>query len=289
VYFGGALACFLIQWGVRILILNPLASWALPETKSKRSNTVKFAQAATEFYLYSFFFYSGVRVCYTQSWMWPSKLWWAGKLEGTSHSIVTPSFKFFYLLYGGRYFAQLVTIFIEPKRKDFVQMMVHHAATALLVPLSYCYGYVRVGAAVMLLLDPADPPLHAAKMCKYMAGGSTSSWWQFAADQWLVVFALSFLGTRCGMYPYIVWSAAFEAPQHIDHSKDPRAYLNTYLLDELVAIGLLAILMVLQFFWAMLLLKVVWRSIAHGGHAEDSRSDDEDDEPAEDPVARKKK
>jgi len=167
-------------------------------------------------------------------------------------------------------------------------MVIHHGVTMVLVPLSYCYGYVRVGAAVMLLLDPADPPLHGAKMCKYMAGGNTASRWQWLADQWLVVFAITFFSTRNGMYPYIVWSAALEAPRYIDHSKNPNAYLKTYLIDELLAIGLLAILMVLQFFWAMLLAKAV-RKALQGGHAEDNRSDDEDEEPAEDPVARKKK
>jgi len=291
VYLYGAAVCFLGQWLVRVLFLNPLASLLLPNTKSKRKDTVKFAQAATEFYVYSFFCFAGLRVCLSLPWMWPSRLWWEGKFVGTSasgHDIITPSFKFFYLLYGGRYLAQLLSVFIEPKRKDFLQMVIHHSATAVLVPLSYCTGYVRIGAAVMLLLDPADPPLHAAKMCKYMTGGNISSRWQWLADRWLEVFAVAFLGTRCGMYPYIVWSAAIEAPQIIDHSKDPGVIFGAYMPDEFAAISLLAVLMVLQFYWASLLIKVVAKALLHGGHAEDARSDDEDDEATEPPAARKK-
>lgn len=275
-YLYGALVCFLLQWSIRMVLLNPLASWALPNTKKKSREIAKFAQSATEFYVYSFFFLAGLRVCCAQPWIWPSKHWWIGKLQG-SHEFITPSFKFFYLLYGGRYLAQLITIFIEPKRKDFLIQVLHHSTTAVLVPLSYQYGYVRIGAAVMVLLDPGDPPLHAAKMCKYMAGGDTSSWWQFAADRWLEVFAITFLLTRCGLYPYIVWSAVFEAKGYIDHSQDPGAYLGIYLLDELVAIALLVVLMILQFWWAWLLLKVVWKTL-QTGHAADDRSDDEDDE-----------
>ena len=90
------------------------------------------------------------------------------------------------------------------------------------------------------------------------------------------------------MYPYIVWSAAVEALEFVDNSNDPRAYFGgRYLFDEMIAIGLLGVLAVLQFFWAYLLLKVVWKAV-QGGHAEDNRSDDEDDDPAEDTAARKK-
>lgn len=278
-YLYGALFCFVVQWGVRLLVLNPLARCILPKTKNKEMVIVKFSQSATEFYLYSFFFIAGLQVCLAQDWIWPSKYWWIGKLEG-KHAQITQSFKLFYLLYGGRYVAQLLTIFIEPKRKDFIVHFIHHSATAILILLSYCYGYVRIGLAVMVLLDPGDPPLHAAKMCKYMSGGNTGSWWQFAADRWLEVFAVTFLVSRCGMYPYIVWSATFEAKHYIDHSKEPNAYLGIYMFDELVAIGLLTVLMVLQFWWAWLLLKVVWRTL-QTGHADDSRSDDEDeDEPS---------
>ena len=180
IYFLSALTCFLVQWVVRLVVLNPMASFVLPRRKNGEpsKNVVKFAQAATEFYVYSFFVLAGIRVWYAQPWIWPSKLWWEGKLEG-EHWMISPPLKFMYLLYAGRYLAQLVTVFIEPKRKDFWEMVIHHSATTILVSLSYNYGFVRVGAAVMLLLDPADPPLHAAKLCKYLAAGDISSRWQW--------------------------------------------------------------------------------------------------------------
>jgi hypothetical protein len=280
IYLGGAVICFVTQWGIRLTILKPLAARFFPG-KNRRSVNIKFAQAATEFYTYSFFLFACCKIYYTQPWIWPSKLWWVGKLEG-AHSLVTPSFKFLYMLYGGRYLSHLVSVFIEPKRKDFVQMVVHHAVTAILVPLSYCFGYTRIGAAMMLLFDVADPPLHIAKMCKYMADGNVRSRWQFAADCWLKVFALSFFITRCGMYPYIVWAAAFEARVYIEHSKDTPVFFGIYLLHELVALGLLGVLMILQLFWGSILLKVALRD-----HAEDIRSDDEDDAPDNAPAEKK--
>ena len=113
------------------------------------------------------------------------------------------------------------------------------------------------------------------------------------ADQLLIVFAVTFLSTRCVMYPYIVWSALLESINYVNHAHDPCSFqlggewpagvclwpaiFNHYLLGEFIANVLLEVLMVLQFFWASLLLKVVWKSL-QGGHAEDTRSDDEDDD-----------
>ena len=34
-----------------------------------------------------------------------------------------------------------------------------------------------------LVMDPADVPLHLAKMCLYMSGGNTKSWAHFCADR----------------------------------------------------------------------------------------------------------
>jgi len=60
-----------------------------------------------------------------------------------------------------------------------------------------------------------------------------------------------------------------------------------YLPDEFAAISLLAVLMVLQYIWAYYLLKVIYKTLA-GGHAEDSRSDDEDEDGPDETVAKKK-
>lgn len=284
VYMYSAVLVFVIVQAVNRLLLFPLAGWVLPE-KNKRRTIPKFVLSLTETYMYSFFFYAGVRVLYAQPWIWPSRLWWEGKQHSTDHLMVTPAFKFMYLLYGGRYVSNLLHVLIEPRKKDFVEMIMHHSTTALLIPLSYCYGYIRIGAAVMLLLDPADPPLHIAKCCRYMAGGINSSRWQHMADLMFNVFGVLFFITRCVMYPYIVWSAIFEAKEYIDNSGAEALILGIYLVDEFVAIVMLTILMALQYFWLYLIIKVALKPNAH-----DSResSDEEGAEKEKSPIARKK-
>ena len=105
--------------------------------------------------------------------------------------------------------------------------MVHHFATVAVIFLSYMAGFVRVGMAVMCLLDVADVPLHIAKQFVYLAqdaspkekdengkvvGGpeTVNQPMQTIADLWFVLFAISFMVTRLGMYPYIVWSSIWE-------------------------------------------------------------------------------
>ena len=76
----------------------------------------------------------------------------------------------YYLLYAARYFQGLVSVLMEHRRKDFLEMLLHHSVTLLLLGLSYVSGYTRVGAVVMLTLDPADVFLHFAKMSNYIGG-----------------------------------------------------------------------------------------------------------------------
>ena len=284
VYGYSAVLVFVIVQTVNRLLLFPLAARVLP--KKNRAKTIpKFVLSATEAYMYSFFFYASLRVLYTQPWIWPSRMWWEGKQNSTSHLMVTPSVKFMYQLYGGRYVSNLVHVLIEPRKKDFVEMVLHHATTALLCPLSYSYGYVRVGAAVMLLLDPADPPLHIAKLCRYMAGGNNSSRWQTICDHMFNLFGVTFVVTRNVMYPYIVWSAWVEAKRYIDNRGDPTAIFGVYLLDEFIAILLLTVLLFLQYFWLYLIIKVALKPNAHDNR---ESSDEEGADKEKSPIARKK-
>ena len=51
-------------------------------------------------------------------------------------------------------------------RPDFASMLLHHAVSLALLVASYCAGLTRIGAVVLLLHDPADILLNAAKFLK---------------------------------------------------------------------------------------------------------------------------
>ena len=60
-----------------------------------------------------------------------------------------------------------VNVLLEHKRKDFWEMQLHHVATIIVIWISYAHGWTRVGAVIMLVLDPATFRCTTAKCFKY--------------------------------------------------------------------------------------------------------------------------
>ena len=61
----------------------------------------------------------------------------------------------------------IVITLLEKKRKDFVEMMLHHFMTSGLVISSFLFNFTRVGTAILVEQDFADIFLPLAKMFKY--------------------------------------------------------------------------------------------------------------------------
>ncbi len=258
---------FFVNWGLRKAVVEPLAAKLLG-AKSTKSKVQKFAQSCMEMVFYGAFTVFGALVVPGQTWFWPSKLWWSDYKSGKM-LFVTDALKAYYLLYAARYAQGIVSCLIEHKRKDFWEMQMHHIVTVSLIGISYAFGWNRVGAVVMALLDPADVPLHVAKQFKYVGdarGGKTQKIMQTGADIFFVVFMLLFAVMRLGLYPYVVWSSTFEGPRHF-----------TYGAGAYACVALLFVLLGLQVYWFALILKVAIKVITSGA-AEDVRSDDEDEE-----------
>ena len=258
---------FFVNWGLRKAVVEPLAAKLLG-AKSTKSKVQKFAQSCMEMVFYGAFTVFGALVVPGQTWFWPSKLWWSDYKSGKM-LFVTDALKAYYLLYAARYAQGIVSCLIEHKRKDFWEMQMHHIVTVSLIGISYAFGWNRVGAVVMALLDPADVPLHVAKQFKYVGdarGGKTQKIMQTGADIFFVVFMLLFAVMRLGLYPYVVWSSTVEGPRHF-----------TYGAGAYACVALLFVLLGLQVYWFALILKVAIKVITSGA-AEDVRSDDEDEE-----------
>lgn len=68
----------------------------------------------------------------------------------------------------GFYVSLSITAVVDVKRKDFVQNMVHHLVTILLLGFSWSCHFIRVGTLVLIIHDCADPFLEFAKLCNYI-------------------------------------------------------------------------------------------------------------------------
>ena len=255
---------FAINWSLRFIVFEPIARSVMPQRASKKQR-LKFAQAAMEAIFYSGFSLLGLAIVPSQPWVWPSSQWWDGfTAAGDPHGLMRDDLRCYYLLYTARYTQGVVSTLLEARRADFLEMLLHHSVTVVLCAASYAGGYVRVGAVVMFLLDPADIPLHFAKMCKYTGLA-------FVADRLFELFALMWLVMRLMMYPYVCWSAHVERVRFTDDAP-----------TEMFCCVLLDVLLVLQFYWFSLLVKAAVKKM-RTGTLDDVRSDDEDDEAEPEP------
>merc|ERR1711973_1066341 len=74
----------------------------------------------------------------------------------------------YYMIEIGFYVSLSITQFNDVKRKDFLQNMVHHAVTILLMVFSWSCHFIRIGTLVLIIFDCSDPLLELAKLCKYV-------------------------------------------------------------------------------------------------------------------------
>lgn len=58
----------------------------------------------------------------------------------------------------------------QVRRKDWLESMVHHVATVILLVYSYYVNFTRVGVMVLLVHDVSDIFLEAAKLCRWGGG-----------------------------------------------------------------------------------------------------------------------
>ena len=313
-----SVALFVLNKTVKVFLVEPIARKCLnssllgeeeddeknkKKTKRRKERMMKkavqkFSQSALEAMIYLSFFLLGLRIVKTQPWFWPSFNWWKNQ---TSDSRTSADFRGYYLLYVARYVAEIISVGLEYDRKDKREMLLHHFSTVFLIGISYAYGFTRVGGIIMLLLDPADVPLHVAKLFKYVADArkielnkkrsgrsnnnramatqraiTVGKRCQFMADVLFGVFMVTFFITRLVMYPYVVYSSHFECRKFVNVERN-----LALLIGYWSCIVLLYIVLALQAYWFYLILKVAIKVVTKG-EAEDVRSDDEGEDEDED-------
>lgn len=245
------------------VLLRGLVALAVP----RRCRPRKLAASVTEALEYAASSAAGHAIVWRQPWAWPaqpggSAAWWRGydalDRGRPAHQWMDPWFAAFYLWYAARYCAALVrVVWLEPRRRDHRLMVAHHILTVAVVLISYWGGLNRVGAVVMVLFDPADVPLHLAKVCRYLG-------WQGPADLLFALFAVSFLVSRIGLFSYVCWSAHVESARYLRPGWDVVAGWS--ILYAILAINVA---------WGWMVVRVVLR-VASGAGAADDRSDSDE-------------
>ncbi|KAG0286706.1 sphingosine N-acyltransferase lag1 [Linnemannia gamsii] len=163
----------------------------------------------------------------------------------------------------------LAVLGIEKRRKDFLEFMIHHVITCLLIGFSYSFNLTSVGHAVLCSMDFSDIVLAACKMLKYCQKDQV-------ADVGFVFFVVTWIYTRHIWFGQIIWSTYKEAPQFATMVWNPSnglyftpAVCKGFLL---LLCGLYAVLV----FWLAMIFKIVLK-VLKGENSEDVRSEDEEE------------
>jgi hypothetical protein len=88
-------------------------------------------------------------------------------------------------------------VFIETKRNDFYQMLLHHVATLMLITLSFTTRFVAIGVVLVNLHDFSDILFEVAKIYVYKQN-------EFLANIWFSAWVLSWIVLRLMYFPVCV-------------------------------------------------------------------------------------
>ena len=221
-----------------------------------------YSQTCAQAQSFAWSSYFAGRILFSKDWLLQRSAW----IERSA--FIDADFKFYYLLYTARFISDMISLFFEIRKTEaFTASLLHHLVTIGLVLGSAWVGHIRYGGVIMSFFDWADLPLMVAKVFKYMSQ-SESDVFQWIANRFFEFFAVCFFLTRNCIYNYVVYAAW--------------ADLN----NDWVNRGcqyLLILLVLLQTYWLVLIIRVAVIRAENDGNADDIR---EFDEP---PTKKKKK
>ncbi|KAI8823641.1 TLC domain-containing protein [Fimicolochytrium jonesii] len=230
-----------------------------PSRPRRVDDREKFTLSAWKFFMFGISTLVGIYLYRKEGWLLDPKAYWE---NWGQPGMMSDLVKFYYKLGFSAYAFHSISIFFEPKQKDFAVMVTHHVITLLLIYLSYVWPYFRVGAAILFLHDMSDPFMELAKMALYT--GRTK-----LADYLFGVFAMVFIITRNYIFPVYVIGSIFKYGGEGDH-----AILYGDFTVRDAATVCLCLLEVLHIFWSSLIVKMAYKALTTGAVGDDTRNDD---------------
>lgn len=205
----------------------------------------------------------GILVNYGQPWVKDTKHFWTGCTDLPCNHESPRVLRWQYSLAMGFYLYSIPTLFMwETRRKDFLENLVHHMATLMLVVYSHYVNFMRVGAMIMLLHDVCDIWLELAKLGQYSRNETLST-------GMFVLFLLVWIAMRLVYFPFwILRSTIYEVISEVADKLPHIPIEPHYTLFN----SLLILLVGLHVYWTFLIFKVIARKL-RSGKTEDVRED----------------
>lgn len=231
---------------------------AYQHDQTRKMKIKKFQEAGWGFSFYTFIWIWGLITISDKNYFTKSiHLVWADYPMAAPTIDVT----WYYWLSMGHYIHLFCAQFADIKRKDFVEMVVHHIVTLLLLTFSWMVNFTRIGALVLAVHDGCDVFLQLAKLFNYMH-------LQMFTDATFAVFAITFFVCRLIIFPgriiysSLVWTVT---------TGGYKPWFVYYFFN-----GLLLSLLVLHFIWFSIIMSMLIRWLRTGEMKKDARSDTDD-------------
>ncbi|CAO3588030.1 unnamed protein product [Absidia cylindrospora] len=244
-------------------LFHPLAKVLGVTSFAKRQ---RLAEQGFMFSYYTIFWALGMYIMYCGPHWFNTAQYWIDY----PHLYTDRTMKYYYLMQISLWFQQLYTIHIEKRRKDHYAMVTHHFITITLLVTSYFANFCRIGNAVLCCMDLADIILTLAKILKY--SGFTT-----VCDIAFGLFAIAWPITRHGFFTVIIWATITQPSRYLDMKWEPEKGKFFTPFTQKCYITLFLLLNVIMIYWFAMIIKVIV-AVLKGNNAEDTRSDDEDDE-----------
>jgi len=217
---------------------------------SKHSEERKFETSAWKFFVF------GAMLSYGY-WAVKDEEWFMQPENFTLHwpDALPPRIWYHYLLTLAQYVHASFVIFFQPRQNDFVEMLVHHIVTIVLIVFSYVGSYWQIGSTLIIFTDVADPWMELAKVFNYGGYG-------LLADILLGFFTLIFIISRVVLFPTYCIKVAWDKYAYVDKG-EPVAFHGLLFAFVLTLYGLFL-------YWTGLIVRVVYRLLTKG---EEGRED----------------
>ncbi|ESO00902.1 hypothetical protein HELRODRAFT_82517 [Helobdella robusta] len=217
--------------------------WRRRRVQDKPSEMQRFRETSWRFIFYFFAFWGGLITLWDKSWFWDTDHCWYD--YPTQH--VYPDIWYYYMIEISFYWSLVLSLFMDIRRKDFKEMIVHHIVTISLMAMSYSANFMRIGSLIMCVHDAVDWIMELGKLANYCKYRKTT-------DLIFVCFTVVWFITRICIYPfYILKSTLFEATKIVGMA-------NIYFVYN----GLLCTLQVLHIIWFAMILKMAYYYVIKG-------------------------
>ncbi|CEL61015.1 hypothetical protein RSOLAG1IB_04254 [Rhizoctonia solani AG-1 IB] len=251
--------------------LNPLAK----RLGLRGSKQERFVEQAYSFLYYGSMGIFGLFVMRElPTWWYQTEHFW---LE-YPHWEMTARMKYYYLLQTAYWAQQLFVLVlkIEKPRKDYTELVIHHAVTIWLIGWSYLINLTWIGNAVFVTMDWSDVFLAISKVLNYLDMERSKT----IAFIWFTLvwtYARHYLNLR------IIWSVWNEfwlvKPENMMWDRERGVWLAPWMRYQVFAP--LVALQAVNLFWYWNIWRIIITTVVFKKDLDDDRSEHGDDEPKE--------